>query len=159
MQCVLYVLTNGVYQKHRIFNLYDDFKKQVLLNDCPVLLISNLIALFSFIQAIILQEIIYKYKWKKLLKWEIKNKLFYDNCNKNKSINTHTSTYKYVVFIFMHHQVLLKKVILYIKLYNTHFLSGLYVFFLNSLYRKWPLFSSNLVFVAYIIKFRFGLFL
>ena len=49
MQWVLYLLTDDVYHSHGISNLHNDFKKQVLVNNCPVLFIFNLIILFLYV--------------------------------------------------------------------------------------------------------------
>ena len=44
-QFVLYVLTNDVYDNNEISDLRNDFKKQVLINSCPVLFIRNFISI------------------------------------------------------------------------------------------------------------------
>ena len=47
--CILYGLKNGVYHSPRISNLHNDFKKQVLINNCSMLFICKVIVLFSSI--------------------------------------------------------------------------------------------------------------
>ena len=42
IQWLLHVLTNGIYFSHGTSNLHNDFKKQVLMNNCPVLFLCNL---------------------------------------------------------------------------------------------------------------------
>ena len=48
MQCILHVLTNGIYQSW-IINLHKDFTKEVLINNCTVSSIGDFIVFFIYI--------------------------------------------------------------------------------------------------------------
>ena len=49
MTNVPWVQTSGIYHSHRISALHNDFKKQVLINNCSLLLLFNFIVLFSHV--------------------------------------------------------------------------------------------------------------
>ena len=49
MPCILYVLTNSIYCSHGISNLHQDFKKQVVIKNCPFLFICNFTISFPYI--------------------------------------------------------------------------------------------------------------